>query len=136
MQHAALDQDHGNISNAADQSQHYDRDKDHRRIGLTLAEGEQIAQPEIPADQLADYNPDYRQCRSDPQASEHRRHRAWKLDAPENLRARRLERASEIDQVGVDIAHRGQHVDHDRKEHDEYSHQNFRIDSEPHPQNE
>ena len=41
-----------------------------------------------------------------------------------------------IDQVGIDIAERGQHVDHDREEHDQNCHQNFWIDGEPHPQNE
>ena len=67
---------------------------------------------------------------------EHRRHRGRKFDLPENLRARRLEGAGEIDQVGIDGAHRGQHIDHDREEHDQDGDQDFRIDRETHPQNE
>lgn len=136
MQNPALDQDHGNIGDAADQGQHHDRNKNHRRIGLPFPKREQIAKPEIAADQFADDDANHRQCRTDSQAGEHRRHRARKLDAPEDLRARRLERAGEIDQIGIDIAHCGQHIDHHRKEHDEDRHQDFRIDGEAHPENE
>ena len=49
---------------------------------------------------------------------------------------RRLERAREIDQVGIDGADRGQHVDHHREEHDQDRDQDFRIDREAHPQDE
>ena len=65
MQHPALNQDHGNIGDAADQRQHHDRHKDHRCIRLPFPEREQIAKPEIAADQLADDNPDHRQGRAD-----------------------------------------------------------------------
>ena len=49
---------------------------------------------------------------------------------------RRLECAGEIDQVGIDGADRGQHVDHHREEHDQDRDQDFRIDGEAHPQDE
>jgi hypothetical protein len=45
-------------------------------------------------------------------------------------------KAGEIDQVGIDGAYRGQHVDHDGKEHDQDGDQDFRIDGKTHPQNE
>jgi hypothetical protein len=37
------------------------------------------------------------------------------FDLPEDLRPRRREGASEIDEIGIDCAHRGEHVDHDGK---------------------
>ncbi len=95
-----------------------------------------IAEPRIAADQFADHHADHGERRADAKAREQRRHRGRKLDLPENLRARRLERAREIDQVGIDGAHRGQHVDHDREEHDQDRDQDFRIDRESHPQDE
>ncbi len=107
-----------------------------RRIGLAFAEGEQIAEPMIAADQFADHDADDGERRADAQAREHRRHRGWKFDLPENLRARRLERARQIDQIGIDAAHGGQHIDHDRKEHDQDGDQDFRIDRKAHPQDE
>jgi len=57
------------------------------------------------------------------------------IDLPENLRPRRLEGACEIDEVGIDGAHRGQHVHHHGEEHDEDGNENLRIDREAHPQN-
>src|SRR6266705_5151751 len=49
MQHAVLDEDDGEIGEAADQGEHQDRDEHHRGIGLALAEREQVAEAEIAA---------------------------------------------------------------------------------------
>src|SRR5215813_517279 len=107
MEHALLHQDHGEIGYAADHGQHEDRDEDHRGIRLALAEGQEVAESEIAADQLAHHHADHRERRGDAQAREQRRQRGWELDLPEDLRARRRERPREVDEVRIDGADRG-----------------------------
>src|SRR5262245_41014744 len=70
MEDALLDQEHGEIGNAADHGQHEDRDEYHRGVRLALAEGEQVAEPHIASDQLAHHHADHREGRGDAQAGE------------------------------------------------------------------
>src|SRR3546814_4410572 len=54
MQHPALDEDDDAIERDADQGQENDGHEYHRGIAGALAEGQQVAEPDIAADQLAD----------------------------------------------------------------------------------
>ena len=102
MQHAQFGEDNEQIGDAADESQHDDGDEHHCGVALAFTEGQEIAEPRIAADQFADHDTDHRQRRADAQTREQRRQRGRKLDLPEDLRTRGLERAGEIDQVGIE----------------------------------
>src|SRR5262249_12912519 len=70
MEHALLDQDHGEIGYAADYGQHEDRDEHHRGIRLALAKGQEVAESQIASDQLAPHHADPRERRGEAQAGE------------------------------------------------------------------
>ena len=82
---ATLDQNDAKISNATDQGEHHDGNEHHRCIGLSFAQSEQIAEADIAADQFADDDAHHRERGTDAKAGEHRRHRGWKFDLPEDL---------------------------------------------------
>ena len=122
------------VEHDADEGEQDDGVEHHRGIGLPLAEGDEIAEPGIAADELADGDPDDRQRRADAQSRHQRRHRGRHLDLPEYLHPAHAVGAREIDEVAVDRLHRLQHVHQDREEHHQDGDEQLRpgVVAEPH----
>ena len=74
MQDARLDDRDRAIKHDADQGEQHDRVEHHRGVGLAFAEGNEIAEPSVAADQFADRDADHREGRADAQARHQRRH--------------------------------------------------------------
>src|SRR5262249_14147013 len=120
VQDAAFEPSDRKIGDDADEGQQDDGDEHHRRVGGALAIGQKIAKAGIAADELADDDADDGKRRTDAQPREERGHGRAEFDLPKHLEPRRGEGAREIDEIVIDGAERRQHIDHDRKEDDQY----------------
>src|SRR5260370_11263743 len=87
VQHACFDGDHDAVERDADQRQQDDGDEDLGGVARAFGEGQQVAEADIAANQLADQDADHRQGGRDPEAREQGRHGGRKIDLPEDLEA-------------------------------------------------
>ena len=128
-----LEAEHQPVEHHADQ-----RDQDHRHehrggVERDLHLQHQVAETAVGAEELADDGAGDRQDGGDLHAGEDVGQRAGKLDLGEDLPARALERAHEVEEVGLDLAQPARGGEHDRKEADRERHHRVRADAVAEP---
>ena len=125
----ALEAEHDAVEHHAEQ-----RDQDHRHehrggVERDLHLQHQIAEAAVGAEELADDRAGDREDRRDLHAGEDIGQRAGQLDLGEDLPARALQRAHQVEQVGLDLAQPARGRQHDREEADRERHHHVRPDA-------
>ncbi len=118
----------------ADERQREQRREHQRRFEIRIGDQQQITQPLVGTDELADHRAGHRQRRGDLQAAEQVRQAGGQAKLREHLQPARAHRARQIVHLRGHRAQADRRVDHDRKERDQKRHQHLRqrAHAEPH----
>src|SRR5688500_9325846 len=130
----ALEKQHDAVEQHAEQGDEQHRHEHRRRVERDLHLEHEIAQAPIGAEELADYRAGHGEYGAHLHAGEDVRQRTGKLDLGEQLPARALERAHQVEQLRLDLAQAARRGEQDREHADGERHQRVRQYSvlEPH----